>query len=347
MNWLPTDIHYMQRALQLAAMGLGYVAPNPLVGCVLVHQNHIVGEGYHQYYGQAHAEVNAIASVKDPAILPSTTAYVSLEPCSHFGKTPPCADLLIKHGIKKIFVAQQDPFAEVAGRGIQKLREAGAEVLVGLCEAEAQHLNRRFFTFLESNRPYVILKWAQSADGYLSAAKGQPTAISNPISQKLVHKWRSQEAAILVGTNTAQADNPALNSRHWQGPNPTRVVLDRQLRLSETLNVFDGSSPTLWYNTLIAGQKPGYEMVKLDNADDFLSQVLYDLAARGIQSVLVEGGAQILERLIKLNLWHEARIGIAPIKLQTGLMAPYLPLNNTKVINTLGDLWYTVYNNKI
>jgi len=244
------NIHekYIKRCLQLSENGLGSTYPNPMVGSVIVYEDKIIGEGWHQKAGEAHAEVNAVNSVKNPELLKKSTIYVSLEPCSHFGKTPPCSDLIIAKGIKKVVVATVDPFAEVAGRGIKKLMEAGCDVMLGVLEKEAQHLNKRFFTFHNKKRPYIILKWAQSEDGFIAPLKREdraPVWISNRYSKQLVHKWRAEEQAILVGTTTAIDDNPKLNTRLHAGNNPTRVVIDRSGKIPAESAIFDGSIKTI------------------------------------------------------------------------------------------------------
>ncbi|HEY1053815.1 MAG TPA: bifunctional diaminohydroxyphosphoribosylaminopyrimidine deaminase/5-amino-6-(5-phosphoribosylamino)uracil reductase RibD, partial [Emticicia sp.] len=226
---------YMLRALQLAEIGRGQVSPNPMVGCVIVHNHEIIGEGWHQKYGSWHAEVNAVNSVQDPSKLTQSTVYVTLEPCSHFGKTPPCADLLVKHQVKKVIICNDDPNPLVAGKGIAKLRAAGIEVEQGLLAEKGRALNARFFTYVEKQRPYIILKWAETADGFIAGENYDPVKISNALSHKLAHKWRSEEDAIMVGTNTARYDNPKLNAREWQGTkNPVRIVLDKRLQLEQS-----------------------------------------------------------------------------------------------------------------
>ena len=241
---------FMQRALQLARLSAVTVSPNPMVGCVIVHNGKIIGEGYHQKYGDAHAEVNAVNAVSDKSLLSESTVYVTLEPCSHFGKTPPCADLLIKHKFKKVIVCNYDPNPLVAGQGIEKLRQAGIEVEVGLLEEEGRELNKRFFTYIEKKRPYIILKWAESADGFIAKGIYETVQISNLLSRRFVHKMRSEEDAIMVGTNTAKYDNPTLNTRFWTGKNAVRVLIDRELSLSKNLHIFDNSQKTICYNSL-------------------------------------------------------------------------------------------------
>lgn len=309
---------YMRRCLELAELGAGNVAPNPMVGAVLVYDGTIIGEGYHRKYGQAHAEPNCIRDAEERfaqgathgfgsagALLASSTLYVSLEPCAHHGKTPPCADLVVAKGIPKVVVGVRDPFEQVNGKGIDKLERAGVTVVQPVLEEECAGLNKRFFTFHTRRRPYIILKWAQSADGF-TGLPGQRTAISNPWSNRLVHRWRSEEAAILVGGRTALVDDPALTNRLWPGNNPTRVVLGRDLPLS--LKLFDDAAPTLVYETRV------------------LTEVLEDLHRRSLQSVLVEGGARTLNAFIAEGLWDEIRvIRSSTVHLPGGIAAPIVP----------------------
>lgn len=313
---------FMQRALDLAELGKGAVRPNPLVGCVLVHEGKIIGEGYHQQYGGPHAEVNAIASMLEPKLLTEATAYVSLEPCSHWGKTPPCANLLIEKGIKSVVVATLDPNPLVAGNGIKLLEEAGISVQVGLLEQEAKWRNRRFFCQHEKQRPYLILKWAQTQDGFLARENFDSKWISCAQSRQLVHQWRSEEQAILVGKNTALHDNPRLNVRDWTGSDPIRVVLDSKLELPTALHLFDQQIPTMCYNTLKNEQMKNLEWVKLPQLS--LEAVVTDLHHRQIQSVLIEGGSQTLHQFLAANLWDEARVFTAPNVFERGIAAPKL-----------------------
>lgn len=313
---------FMQRALDLAERGKGAVRPNPLVGCVLVHEGKIIGEGYHEQYGGPHAEVNAIASVTDHELFATATAYVSLEPCSHYGKTPPCANLLIEKGIKSVIVATLDPNPLVAGKGVKLLQEAGISVQVGLLEREARWQNRRFFCQQEKKRPYVILKWAQTQDGFIARQNLDSKWISNSQSRQLVHQWRSEEQAILVGKNTALQDNPRLNVRDWTGSDPLRVVLDSKLELPADLHLFDQQIPTLCYNLLKSEKLTNLEWVKLPQIS--LEALLADLHARQIQSVLIEGGTQTLSQFLAAGLWDEARVFTAPIQFERGIAAPKL-----------------------
>lgn len=309
----------MQRCLQLAALGVGNTAPNPMVGSVLVHNNRIIGEGYHQQHGQAHAEVNCIASVKeeDAPLISQSALYVSLEPCAHFGKTPPCADLIIGKGISKVVVGCRDPFAQVNGKGIEKLQAAGVEVIVSVLENECQALNKRFFTFHTKRRPCVILKWAQSGNQKIGSLNGERIFISNQYTNRIVHKWRSEEASILVGTNTALLDDPQLGARLWPGKNPLRLVVDMNLRLPKSLQLFDGSIPTIIFNKhqhslpfekLSPQNLSGTQYYQITEDVRLVHQLLNGLYTLNIQSVLVEGGAQLLQSFIDEGLWDEARI---------------------------------------
>lgn len=306
------DEKYMRRCIQLAYNGLCNTAPNPMVGAVIVHNGQIIGEGYHVRCGQAHAEVNAIRSIKNPDLLKESTIYVSLEPCAHYGRTPPCADLIIEKQIPRIVIGCQDPFAKVAGKGIQKLRDAGREVIVGVLEEECLQLNRRFITFHTRKRPFITLKWAESADGFIDRLRteGTPTILSSPLTGMLVHKLRTEHAAILIGTDTARLDNPRLNVRHWYGPTPVRITIDRHHRLSQDLNLFDGSQPTLVY------------------VKENLSEILKDLYERQLQSLLVEGGRQLLQSFINAGLWDEIIVEETPLILGEGVKAPQLSPQN-------------------
>lgn len=317
----------MRRCIELAQNGLCNTAPNPMVGAVIVCDGRIIGEGYHVRCGQAHAEVNAVRSVADPSLLKRSTIYVSLEPCAHYGKTPPCADMLVEKGIPRIVIGCQDPFARVAGRGIQKLRDAGRDVTVGVLEAECRHLIRRFITFHTRRRPYITLKWAQSADGYIDLHRtdGRPVVLSNPLTAMLVHKMRAEHSAILVGTRTALLDDPSLTVRHWYGPAPVRVVLDRNLSLPRSLHLFDGSVPTLVVGTRQGDPMPGVECLTADYSRDLLPQLLSALYERNLQSLLVEGGSRLLQSFIDDGLWDEISVEESPLRLGSGVTAPHLP----------------------
>lgn len=321
MNSLSPDELFMQRTLDLAQQSRGSVSPNPLVGCVIVHNNHIIGEGRHEKYGEAHAEVNAVASVHDQSLLKQSTVYVNLEPCSHFGKTPPCADMLIRHTIKKVVVANLDPNPLVSGKGIQKLNDAGIEVVTGVLDTAGRELNKRFFTFMEKKRPYIILKWAQTADGFIARENFDSKWISNEYSRQLVHKWRSEEDAVLVGTGTALHDNPALTVRDWSGRNPVRIVIDRYGRLPKTLTLFDGLQQTLCYTTVKNERHNNLEIIKLSE-NSFQKEMIDDLFKRKIQSIIIEGGAATLHQFIRDNTWDEARIFTASQQFGSGIPAP-------------------------
>lgn len=317
------DEIFMQRCLQLAKLGAGHVAPNPMVGAVLVHQGRIIGEGYHRLYGFAHAEVNCVQSVKqeDLNLIPASTMYVSLEPCAHYGKTPPCANLIVAQGIKEVVIGCVDTFSKVAGKGIEILKEAGIAVRTGILEQQCRELNSRFFTFHEKKRPYVILKWAQSPAGYMSSKDGKPVRISNAFTDRLVHRWRSEEMSIMVGTNTALTDNPRLNNRLWTGKDPIRLVIDKTLKIPRQNHLWDGSIPTLFFTE----QTSGKETVQVDFKQPLLPQIMKQLHERSIQSVLVEGGANLLHQFIAADSWDEARVITGTKLFPGGLAAPVLP----------------------
>ncbi len=345
---------YMQRALQIAKKGKGSVSPNPLVGCVIVAENKIIGESYHKKYGEAHAEVNALNSIskEDRYLLSKATVYVTLEPCSHFGKTPPCADALIAANVKKVVIATLDPNPLVsqndAGRGIQKLKDAGIEVIVGMCEEEAKHQNRRFLTAFTKKRPYIILKWAQTADGFIARKDGTSKWISNAVSRKLVHKWRSEEDGILVGKNTVLQDNPKLNVREWTGKNPTRIILAGNgfEQLNSSFSVFDDSQPTLFYaysdnDTFDNSKKTTFvnkflqtELIELDKRVDsitFWQNLFEDLHSKNIHSVFVEGGSKILHSLVENGFYDEIRRFTATnVFFNEGFEAPKISISPVK-----------------
>ena len=320
---------YIARCVQLARNGLGLTYPNPMVGSLVVHNGEIIGEGWHHKAGEPHAEVNAINAVKNKDLLKTATIYVSLEPCSHYGKTPPCSNLIIDSGIKKVVIGTVDPFSEVSGRGIAKLMNAGCEVLVGIQEKSCRELNKRFFTYHLKKRPYIILKWAQSADGFLSPEdqddqKREPVWITNPYSKQLVHKWRAEEQAILVGTNTAVADNPKLNTRLWKGHDPVRVVLDRKLRIPEDSHLFDGSIKTIIFSAEDS-QKRNSENVIFETLNfeaEVAEQICRKLYEHELQSVIIEGGRQTMQTFIDSGLWDEARVFTGEVSFRKGTRAP-------------------------
>ena len=335
---------YIKRCLQIAKNGVGVSRPNPSVGAVVVYQNKIIGEGFTSAYGGNHAEVNAINAVKDKVLLKEATIYVTLEPCSHFGKTPPCADLIVKHQLKNVVVGCVDSNSLVAGKGIERLINAGINVTVGVLEDECKEHHNRFFTVQNKKRPYIILKWAQTKDGFvapLTKDEQKPVWISNPYSQQLVHKWRAQEHAILVGTNTVIADNPKLNVRSWTGQNPVRIVLDRTLRISENSSVLDGS-----VKTIIITEKEEYlfessrELIleTIDFSHNLAKQVCNVLQKHQIQSVIIEGGTQTLQTFIDENLWDEARLFVGETTFKVGVKAPVFKKVVKEEINIKTDV---------
>lgn len=320
-----TDEILMQNCLDLAKQAFGATRSNPMVGAILTYNGHIVSRGLHKIYGQAHAEVNAINALSDKEILKDCTLYVNLEPCSHQGQTPPCADLIIRSGIKKIIIGASDPNPKVAGDGIKRLIAAGCTVKAGILEKQCRELNKRFYTFHEKKRPWILLKWAQSSDGFIARDAGKQVSISCQQSQALVHQWRTQEMSILVGTNTASGDNPRLTARLHRGTNPTRIVLDRNLRLPVTLNIFDNSSPTILFTERKSWNlAPHVEVISVNFDNSLLNSICYELHARKIISCLIEGGAQTLNYWINSNLWDEARVFEAPLILHSGIKAPTL-----------------------
>lgn len=322
------DEKYISRCLQLASNGLCNTAPNPMVGAVIVHHNIVIGEGYHIRCGEAHAEVNAIRSVKDESLLKESTLYVSLEPCSHYGKTPPCADLIIEKGIPKVVIGCMDPFSQVAGRGIEKLRKAGIDVTVGVLEEECRHLIRRFLTFHTLKRPYITLKWAESADGFIDINRtgGKPILLSNPLTGMLAHKRRAEHDAILVGRRTALLDNPSLSTRNWYGKHPVRLVIDKDRTLPQDLELFNGKIKTFVF-TRESPHRPDTvtAYIPLDFDKDILPQIMDVLYRENIQSLLVEGGSILLQSFIDSGLWDEAFIEKAPLCLNEGVQAPFIP----------------------
>ena len=317
---------YMYRCLQLAGLGAGNVAPNPMVGAVMVHNDRIIGEGYHSKYGGPHAEVACIHSVsaEDKPLIASSTLYVSLEPCSHHGKTPPCTNLILEHKIPAVIVGCNDPFEKVNGSGIKILREAGVNVIENVLQHECIKLNARFFTFHKYKRPYIILKWAQSMDHKISGPGATKVAISGDVTNRLVHKWRSEEAAILVGTNTAAIDDPHLTTRLWKGNSPIRLILDLNLRLPKGLHVFDGQVKTIILNSSKDEEEGDLRFMQLDK-EQLLLSLVDRLHKENIQSVLVEGGAKLLQSFLNAHLWDEARvITNTKLILQNGIESPSL-----------------------
>jgi diaminohydroxyphosphoribosylaminopyrimidine deaminase/5-amino-6-(5-phosphoribosylamino)uracil reductase len=323
------DEIYMKRCLELAALGLGKTYPNPMVGSVIVHGGKVIGEGWHKKAGEAHAEVNSVNSVVDKSLLKEATIYVNLEPCAHFGKTPPCASLITKHKIPNVVIGCIDTFSKVSGKGVTMLKEAGVKVKVGVLEKECLESHKRFFTFHQKKRPYIILKWAETSDGFIAPLvqeEGKPFWITSPESKKLVHKWRTEEASILVGTNTAEKDNPALTARLWNGCQPLRIVLDRTLRLNDNLQVFDESIKTVVFTEKLKTSTSRTKYIQTDFSK-LHENILNELYKRNIHSVIIEGGRETLQAFINESLWDEARVFVGEERLVNGISAPVLNTN--------------------
>lgn len=338
---------YMQRCLQLAEKGLSTVAPNPMVGAVIVHEGKIIGEGYHQKYGEAHAEVNAIASVKDKNLLKTSTLYVNLEPCAHFGKTPPCANAIVENKIPQVVIGTKDIFGKVNGKGIEILEKSGVKTIVGTLEDECLQLNKRFFTFHDKKRPYIVLKWANTKDGFIDKIRSEnakPEWITNDLAKLWVHKWRTEEQAIMVGSGTAFKDNPQLNVRMWTGNNPLRVILDNSLQLPTHLHVFDNTQPTIIFNSIKSEKKDNTEFIKIDFSDkkSVLKQILDVLYEKNIQSLFVEGGQKLLQSFIDHQLWDEARVFIGNKIFGMGIKQPIFTHKNYD-LTTIGDCQLKVF----
>ncbi len=336
------DELYMARCIELARKGVGVTAPNPMVGCVIVHEDRIIGEGYHQEYGQAHAEVNAIASVKETELLEDSTLYVNLEPCSHFGKTPPCSWLIIEKGIRNIVIGSMDPNPLIAGNGVRQLEENSCTVQSGILEKECLNLNKRFFTYHKKKRPWILLKWARTKDGFIDRERGGiedrggleergVNWITGKHARQLVHKWRSEVQSILVGTHTALVDDPELTVRDWQGKNPLRLVIDRKGILPEPLKLFNGKTDTLVftssdaYNSAGVKNRKNLEYVLLPDEKDYLPLILKHLYKLEIQSIMIEGGAALLNSCIESGLWDEARVFTGDVSFGSGVPSPEIP----------------------
>lgn len=344
-----SDAAYMQRCLDLAQMGKGNVAPNPMVGAVLVYNGRIIGEGWHRKYGEAHAEVNCLESVAedDKHLVPESTMYVSLEPCSHYGKTPPCAVRLVAEQVKKVVICNDDPFEKVDGRGLQILNTAGIETETAILKEKGEWLNRRFFCFHKQKRPYVILKWAQTENGYFAPYGNRRYQLSNEYSARLVHKWRTEEAAIMVGTNTALADDPQLTARLWNGNQPLRIVIDRSLVLPNSLKLFDNNVETWVFNDKKDDVIGNVSYVKVDFDDSLPGTILSELYKANIQSIIIEGGAKLLHSFIEKGLWDEARVITADATLSHGIAAPLLTNGSKEFDMRFGTDTLTLYvNNK-
>ena len=341
--------YFLKRCLELARLGAGTVSPNPMVGSVIVCDDQIIGEGYHMIFGEAHAEVNAIRDVLEKyadakEMLKKSTIYVNLEPCSHFGKTPPCADLIISNEIPRAVIGCRDAFPAINGKGIEKLRNAGVEVIENILREESYNLNKRFFTRINKQRPYIILKWAETANGYFASLDGSQKWISSQESKQLVHQWRSEEDAILVGKNTALADNPRLNVREYHGRNPIRIVIDRRLELPNELNIFDQTQDTIIFNQLKTEIIGRIKFLELENFDILPQLIAYQLYLMDIQSLIVEGGKETLDLFIKAGLWDEARVFVSPDNWEEGILAPQLNKSFFETQNIGPDILKTYQN---
>ncbi len=343
------DEGYMKRCLELAGHGLGHTRTNPLVGCVIVHNDRIIAEGYHHEYGGPHAEVNAIRRVTDKSILKSSTLYVNLEPCSHFGKTPPCSTLITNLEIPRVVIANSDPFPSVSGQGIAALKKANIEVSVGILEEEGSFLNRRFLTFHREKRPYIILKWAQTADGFIDVLRkpGDPVGvhwITDEVARTLVHKWRSEESGLMAGTNTIIADNPKLNVRRWTGNSPLRITFDRNGRIPENASILDNSQDTLVFSCLQEKYSGKTQCVLIDH-DYSLQDILAELYEQKVLSVMVEGGRKIHQAFIDEGLWDEARVFRGKMNFSEGVKAPLMDGEPGEIIDFQGselDIYYNL-----
>ncbi|MCX2474587.1 bifunctional diaminohydroxyphosphoribosylaminopyrimidine deaminase/5-amino-6-(5-phosphoribosylamino)uracil reductase RibD [Pedobacter sp. MC2016-05] len=326
-----TDEFYMKRCLELAALAIGNVSPNPMVGCVIVHNGKLIGEGYHQEFGKAHAEPNAIKSVFDQygddsdELLKQAIAYVNLEPCAHFGKTPPCADLFVKHQLKKVVIGNRDPFSGVDGKGIEKLRNAGIEVVSGVLEEECKYFNRRFFTRILQQRPYITLKWAETANGYFATNDGHQKWISGALAKRMAHQWRTEEDAILIGKQTAIIDNPQLTAREWPGKNPTRLVIDKNLDVPQNNYIFNDEAKTIIFNEIKTDVVGNVHYIQMEDMHFYLAQkIAFQLYLMDMQSVIVEGGANILKQFLEANIWDEARIFSSQGSWNNGIPSPVI-----------------------
>lgn len=343
------DEFYMQRCLELAEQGMGNVSPNPMVGCVIVHEGKIIGEGFHQQIGQAHAEVNAINDVFEkygeaaPALLKNATVYVSLEPCAHFGKTPPCADLLVKHEVDKVVIGNTDPFTEVNGKGIEKLKSAAIEVITGVLEDKCSFVNRRFFTRIKQQRPFIVLKWAETADGYFAPIDGSQQWISGEIAKQLLYNWRGEEDAILVGKNTALIDNPRLTNRSEKGKNPIRIIIDQNLEIPNSYHIYNSEAKTIIFNEIKTDVVANIHFVQMEDMKLYLPQkIAFQLFLMDIQSVIIEGGIQILNQFIGAQLWDEARVFTSKSIWGSGMKSPEIKGNLIEKL-PLGDDELTIY----
>ncbi|MFC4210662.1 bifunctional diaminohydroxyphosphoribosylaminopyrimidine deaminase/5-amino-6-(5-phosphoribosylamino)uracil reductase RibD [Pedobacter lithocola] len=346
-----SDEFYVKRCLELAGIAIGNVNPNPMVGCVIVVDDKIIGEGYHKKFGEAHAEPNAVKAVIDKygndaeSLLKQATAYVNLEPCAHFGKTPPCADLFIKHQIRKVVIGNRDPFSGVDGKGIEKLKNAGIEVISGVLDDECRYFNRRFFTRIEKQRPFIILKWAETANGYFATLDGHQKWISGGLAKRLAHQWRTEEDAILIGKHTAIMDNPKLTSREWPGKNPVRLIIDKSLQIPSSNHIFNKEAKTIIFNEIKTDVVENVHYIQMEDMHFYLAQkIAFQLYLMDIQSVIIEGGANILNQFLQAKLWDEARIFTSPNSWNEGVPSPIINGNVIDRIN-IGEDKLTIYNN--
>ncbi|MFC3563588.1 bifunctional diaminohydroxyphosphoribosylaminopyrimidine deaminase/5-amino-6-(5-phosphoribosylamino)uracil reductase RibD [Pedobacter jamesrossensis] len=347
------DEFYIKRCLELAAIAIGNVNPNPMVGCVIVVEGKIIGEGYHQKFGEAHAEPNAIKSVFEKHgneaenLLKQATAYVNLEPCAHFGKTPPCADLFVKHQLKKVVIGNRDPFSGVDGKGIEKLKNAGIEVISGVLDDECRYFNRRFFTRIQQQRPFIILKWAETANRYFATTDGHQKWISGTLAKRLAHQWRTEEDAILIGKQTAIIDNPQLTSREWPGKNPIRLVIDKNLQVPESNHIFNKEAKTIIFNEIKTDVIDNIHYIQMEDMQFYLPQkIAFQLYLMDIQSVIIEGGANILKQFLESNLWDEARIFTSTSSWTEGIPSPVVNGNLTEQYQ-IGNDKLSIYKNDI
>ncbi len=343
-----TDEFYMRRCIELAKKGFGHVAPNPMVGCVIVHQGKIIGEGYHQKFGGPHAEVNAIQQVQNPALLKEAEVYVSLEPCAHYGKTPPCANLLITHQVKKVIIGCVDPFSEVAGNGIKMLQNAGIETVVKVLEEDCMFLNRRFFVFHQKKRPFILLKWAETEDGFMdqkrSSTEPQINWITHPDTQLITHQWRKEESAILVGRTTIENDNPSLTTRAISGRNPIRLVIDeKQQLMNKSFQIFNEDAETWVFNASLHKKDKTITWIAVTPFN--LNEIVKVLHEKNVQSVLVEGGKKTIESFLEADLWDEARVLVGAKKFENGLQAPKMHIQ-PDYIQTLNTDQLKIYYKK-
>lgn len=338
---MSADNKFMERCIQLARYGKGSVSPNPMVGAVIVYNGKIIGEGYHRKYGEAHAEVNAIRSVKDERLLPDSTLYVSLEPCSHYGKTPPCANLIIEKKIPRVVIACLDPFPKVAGRGVKLLKDAGVEVTVGVMEKEALELNEHFIWFHKHKSPYIIVKWAQSADGYMDkfrvSSDESPVVFSTSVTRRLVHKLRTEIDAILIGANTAILDNPSLSARYWNGKSPIRIVLDPDLEIPRTARIYDGSVSTYIFTEKVPQSHQAVCFIPLTRGKDRIKNIKDFLYQKNIQTLVVEGGSRTLRGFFEEGV-NEAKIEYSEKWLGGGVKAPFLISSPAKTLSFMGSI---------